>query len=316
MTAANSSIFNSDAMIRKLILNIALVGIIVFVLDFAIGKTLRYFYFRESSGLHYRTTYSMEKTEAEVLIFGASRANHHYVPDVFEDALKQTVYNTGRDANGIFYETALLKSVLKRYTPKIVILDYPGDFSYNRKAYDNLSSLFPYYKTHKEIREEVELRSPFERIELLSELYTFNSQLLTIAKGNLEASKRTNADNKGYIPLQTDSPPQFMVFASYKPYDIDPNKVKSTREFITRAKQAGARVYVIYSPLFWKVSRNQDAEICKKICDEEKVPFWDFSQDPFFLSRQDLFYDNNHLNQKGSKIFSGLIAKKIGMDCK
>jgi hypothetical protein len=308
------SIFNSDTMLKKIILNIALVALIVFVLDFAIGKTLRHFYFKETSGLHYRTTYSMEQTKAEVLIFGASRANHHYVPEIFENSLKLTTYNTGRDANGIFYETALLKSVLKRYSPKIIILDYPGDFSFNRKAYDNLSSLFPYYKTHKEIRRDVELRSPFERIELLSELYTFNSQILTIAKGNLETNKKRNADSKGYVPLQTDSPPEFMVFSSHKSYDVDSKKVKSTQEFLIRAKEAGARVYVIYSPLFWKVARNQDAEICKSICAEENVPFWNFSQDPFFLSRQDLFYDNTHLNQKGSKIFSLLVSHKIRME--
>jgi hypothetical protein len=298
-------------MIKKLILNTGLVVVVVFVLDFAIGRTLRHFYFTEGSGLHYRTTYSMEQTAADVLIFGASRANRHYDPEVFEDSLEMTFYNTGRDANGIFYQTALLKSVLKRYSPKIIILDYPGDFSYDRKTYDNLSSLLPYYRTHKEIRKEIELRCPFERIKLLSETYPFNSQILTIDMGNLEVNKKRNADNKGFMPLQTTSPPELLVFTSRESYPVDSNKVKALREFLVKAKESGTRVYVIYSPWYWKVARNQDAEICEKICFEEKVPFWDFSQDSFFLSRQNLFYDNTHLNLEGSKIFSRLIAGKI-----
>ena len=121
----NLSIFNFDfKMIKKVILNIALVLSVVFILDFTIGKTLRYYYFKESSGTHFRTTYAIEKTNADILIFGSSRANHHYVPAIFEDSLKMKFYNTGRDGNGIFFQLAVLKSILKRYTPKIIIFDY------------------------------------------------------------------------------------------------------------------------------------------------------------------------------------------------
>ena len=111
-------------MIKKIILNIIIVIGALFILDFGIGRTLRYFYFKETSGLHFRTTYAMEKTEADILIFGSSRANHHYVPEVFEDSLKMKFYNTGRDANGVFFQSAVLKSVLKRYKPKIIIYDH------------------------------------------------------------------------------------------------------------------------------------------------------------------------------------------------
>ena len=142
---------NIREMIKKLIFNTVLVALVVFILDFVIGRTLRHFYFKEIAGIHYRSTYSMEQAEADILIFGASRANRHYATKVFEDSLKMTYYNTGRDANGIFYQTAVLKSVLKRYSPKIIILDYSGDFTTKRREYDNLSSLLPYYRTHKEL---------------------------------------------------------------------------------------------------------------------------------------------------------------------
>lgn len=82
---------------------------IVFILDYSIGNVLRYFYFKQESGLQYRTTYSIEKTRADVLIFGSSRANHHYNPIVFENRLKQSYYNVGRDGNFIFYHSAVLK---------------------------------------------------------------------------------------------------------------------------------------------------------------------------------------------------------------
>ena len=311
---ANLSIFNFDnhsSMIKKLILNIGLVILVVFILDFAIGKTLRHFYFKETSGFHYRTTYSIDSTKAAILIFGSSSANHHYEPRAFEDTFGVSFYNTGRDGNGIFYQTALLKSVLHRYTPQIIVLDYSGDFSNGRKEYDKSSSLLPYYQQHSEVKEEVELRGPFEKIKLWSQIYPFNSQVLTIAIGNMEANKNREPDIKGYVPMKTVRPPQMQVDTTDKIYEPDPNKVNAFKEFVGMAKKSGADFFVICSPRFQKLARYQEVDICKQICAEEKVPFWDFSRDTFFLNRQDLFYDTKHLNEDGSKLFSNLIANKI-----
>ncbi len=155
-------------MFKKLTFNILIILSIIVLIDFVSGRILRYFYFHETSGLHYRTTYSMDSTRAQILIIGSSRANHHYVPSVFEDSLHKTFYNAGRDGNGTFYQLALLKTILKRYTPEIIVFDYSSVFVKGTEEYDQMASLLPYYRTHTEIRSLVEMRSPFEKIKLLS----------------------------------------------------------------------------------------------------------------------------------------------------
>jgi hypothetical protein len=298
-------------MFKKLFINFLLVAAVVAVLDFAIGKVLRHFYFTETSGLHYRTTYSMEKTDADMLIFGSSRANHHYVPEVFVDSLGLSYYNTGRDGNGIFYQTALLKSVLSRYTPKLVILDYAGDFGKGRQVYDNLSSLLPYYESHPEIRKEVNLRGPYERVKLLSGIYPFNSQVLTISVGNLDLNKTRKPDNRGYVPLETEHPVNKEYFRSTIQQPVDSNKIHSLREFVQVAKASGTQLVVIYSPLYQEHKRYWEIEICSAICKDAGVPFWDFSRDSLFLQRADLYYDPVHLNHKGATIFSQEVAHRL-----
>lgn len=218
-------------LLRRIIANISFLLLVLIILDYTIGRTLRFFYFKETSGLHYRTTFSMDSTRADILIFGASRANHHYVPEVFEDSLKMSFYNTGRDGNGIFYQVAVLKSVLLRYTPRIIIFDYAGSFMKEEKDYNRLSSILPYYKSHGEIREIVELKSPFEKIKLLSEVYPFNSQLLTIAIGNLEINKKRKPDNKGYVPLHKEWKGQIDTLYTDKHYTADSTKVSYFRNF-------------------------------------------------------------------------------------
>lgn len=298
-------------MIKKIVLNIFIVVAVVFILDFAIGRILRHFYFTESSGLQFRTTYAIETAETDILIFGSSRANHHYVPEVFEDSLKMTFYNTGRDGNGVFFQTAVLKSVLKRYTPKVIIFDYLGSFAKEQEDYDRMSSLLPYYKNHPEIRKIVELRSPYERIKLASGIYPFNSMILTIAMGNLESNRKRKPDNKGYVAAYNEWQQEIFTAPALPVYVIDSNKIKAFREFITSGKESGAKIFVVYSPLFLKFKKSQEIEICKEICSSLKVPFWDFSKDTLFLNHRTLFHDISHLNHKGATIFSSIVASKI-----
>lgn len=297
-------------MVKKVILNIAIVVLVVFILDFAIGKTMRYFYFKESSGLNYRTTFSMDSTKAQILIFGSSRANHSYVPDIFEDSLKKTFYNTGRDGNGIFYQQALVKTILKRYTPEIIIFEFAGTFAEGRNEYDQMSSLLPYYCNHPEIRKIIELRSPFEKIKMLSQIYPFNSQALTITIGNLEINKKRASDSKGYIALYNVWPYNLDSIPDKCVQEIDTNKVIAFTETITTPKNAGAEVYVVYSPVFQKYNRNYDLEICKKICAEQHIPFFDLSKEIAFYNKM-WFQDILHLNNTGATEFSKVVVSKI-----
>lgn len=65
---------------RYLLFNIAAFLLLAFVLDFIIGSVFEYMYHKQSSGWEYRTKYSVEDTKADILIFGASRAQQQYNP--------------------------------------------------------------------------------------------------------------------------------------------------------------------------------------------------------------------------------------------
>ena len=105
--------------------------------------------------------------------------------------MKLSFYNAGRDGNFMFYHLAVLKGVLNRYSPKIVILDFVAEeFAQNQYSYDRLSSLLPYYKSHPEMRSIINLKSKYEKIKLLSQIYPYNSLMLTIAVGNSGVNKR------------------------------------------------------------------------------------------------------------------------------
>lgn len=290
---------------------LGLLLIILFVMDFTIGNILRYFYFKQDNGLLYRTTYSMEKTKADVLIFGSSRANHHYVPEVFEKGLGLTYYNVGRDGSYILYNYAMLRSVLKRYTPKIIILDImKKEFMASPDSYDRLTSLLPYYKEHPEIRPIVDLKSKFEKYKLLSQIYPFNSSILTIAMGNSEINKKRENDRDGYIPLTrewTDS----MKTDNEHDYSLDSVKVNAYSNFIQECQQSGTKLYIICSPYFIRENHpDKSLVLAKEIAAKNGIPFIDYSANPEF-SDNHLFSDVDHLNNNGAIKFSELVVEQM-----
>jgi hypothetical protein len=321
--AGSSFISNSESMIKlikitgnsyiRFILKLIILIAIVLVFDRVGGKILEHFYFSQENGFQYRTTYTIEETRAEILIFGSSRANHHYHPEVFENRLRLTYYNAGRDGNYIFYHAAVLKGVLKRYTPKIIILDFvSGEFEEDQISYDRLSSLLPYYKSHPEMRPIIRLKSRNENLKLLSHIYPYNSSIFAIAAGNADFNKKRNSDIKGYIPLNKKWNGSARIDSVAGSNEIDSVKVRIYKSFITDCINNNVSLFVVISPYLIVASEPTRSIVTgKEIAKKYNIPFIDMSGDTLFLKSPKLFADIHHLNDTGARVFSNLLIDKI-----
>jgi hypothetical protein len=291
--------------------------IIVFLLDFAIGKTIRHFYFEQKIGRQYRAAYTIDETNADILIFGSSRAFSNYIPDIFEENLKLSSYNTGSAGQFILYDYAVLKAVLKRYSPKLILLDLiPGELATEDRGhyytYDRLSFLLPFYKEHEEMRPVLGLKGRFEKFKLASSIYPFNSKLIYIAASNAGYLKNSNTTIKGWQavpgiwkgPLEVSSP---------SPRELDSTKIRVYRSFLRDCRRSGVKVVVVCSPTYtiFKAKDNSTL-VASKIAEEENMRFIDFTNDSFFVKRSQLFADIDHLNPNGAGIFTNSIIDSIG----
>jgi hypothetical protein len=296
---------------KKRLFHFLIFILVIIFIDLLVGKSLEYLYFKEVSGLHYRTTFSMDSTKADIIIFGSSRANHHYVPKVFEDSMQMSIYNAGRDGQGIYYHLAILEMVLERYTPKVVILDYYDVLRENPFEYERLVSLLPYYNKHPKLSEIIEKRSKYERVKLILHTYAYNSQPLTIIAGNMNFNKKRKNDNQGYIALNNVWKEKLNSNHLIKNFQLDTNKMEAFEKFILKAKYSGARVYIVFSPIFQKDYQSIDNDLGKNICDSLNISFFDFSKDTMYLNESKLFHDIVHLNHAGATHFSLEFVKMI-----
>jgi len=283
--------------------------LIVLGIDFAVGNILRYLYFNQSSGLQYRTTYSMEETKQDIIILGPSTANHHYIPDIIEDSLNLSCYNAGRDGVGLNYYLAIQRSILRRYKPKLFIIDIrPSLISNEFQTRDRLSNLLPYYENHPEIRNIVEKKSRFERIKLLSKIYPYNSMLLVILNGIISDKNKTI---NGYIPLYKKLATNDQLQTLKETYTYNSDKLGVLSELIQNAKINNIDIIIVDSPSYNLALDSTYFELISNICEFNDVKYFSFLNDSRFTNHPEYFSDRGHLNNDGAILFTKLISMKL-----
>jgi len=301
----------------KLLLLIFLVG----VLDYTIGSLVEYLYFHQGNNWYTATTYVINDADEDILIFGSSRANHHYIPKVLTSNTGLSCYNAGCDGQSLLYDYALFKSVLSRRKPKKVILDLSRTSLYHDQAnYDRLSHLYPFYRENEGISQVVELKGNVGKYIRLSKLYTYNSTILVILKSFV----RPRTDFNGYIPypgnpkidpdeISSDSIDLGVYHESDPVMRLDENKIDILNRFIDDAQQAKIDLYIIDSPYFYlqKDSNNISLMKINEILHKKNLKYYNFANDEIFSLNPGLFGDPTHMNHFGAQRYSMLIADII-----
>lgn len=283
------------------------------LLDIGIGKILHYILLNIRGGIQASTTYAITKADQQLIILGSSRAQHHYIPSIFKNTLKLNSYNAGCDGMTFLYYYSIFKSILARESPKVVIVDLlPTEFVKSDKNYTCLASLLPYYNSDPAIRPVLNLRSPFERVKSLSNLYRYNSIIGPLIRDLMIGEHA----NDGYIPLYGGLEENAALGnANSSGNDIDSIMVNKFEDMIQTAKASNLKLFVFISPTYQDYRYPQKSiSIAESICSMEGVYFKDFSQDKLFLNKPEYFANTFHLNNKGASIYSKIIASDIEKD--
>ena len=298
---------------KTFIVKIAAFVLIVFVLDFMIGSLLKKFYFKQQGGYDYLTTYSIDHTSQDVLIFGSSRAVNIFDPAIFTNRTGLSCFNVGRYGEPVFYHYAVLKSVLERYQPKRIILSFDaGNFSKAEESYDRISVLLPYYRDHPEMDSIISLKGRYEKLKLLSRIYPYNSLVLPIITGNTSYSKKKYPHYNGYIPISRTFSGPLQTFDYAKEKVLDTNKINIYKAFIRDCIKAKIPLHIVCPPyMINAVGTDSSISVGKVIANEFNIPFLDHSRDTFYTTKPALFADYRHLNDKGVALFSNMIIDKI-----
>lgn len=187
--------------LRLAILILATVFLLLGVLDFLYTKV----YLQSSNRGKIDYVYNSKPRNYDVVILGSSRANNHFVSQMFEDKGLKT-FNFGMSGGHLFEADLLLKLMMERhYKIKNIILEADLNLTNEHRA-DGISSKFlPYLHDSKTIKQhfstEEDFNSlyyiPFYRYIKFDPQIGFRETFKTVRK-----ERTSNLENAGYYPLK------------------------------------------------------------------------------------------------------------------
>lgn len=295
---------------RKYLIKIVLFFLIIFVIDFISGKVFVYMLEHAIGGDNSRNNYIMNQVDDEILVFGSSRALHHYNPIIISDSLGMSCYNCGQDAMGVLVSYARYQTICRRYHPKMVIYDiFPNSDLVKDDNHRYLKWLRAYYD-YDGVSEIVVSVDSTEKYKMFSQMYRYNTNFGQLIIENIHPVQAP--DIKGFRPR--DEEMDIMKVgekgnASDKKEIIYDNlKLSYLRRMIGESKDT--KFIFTMSPCY----AGYDTTILrpiKQICVEYNIPFIDFSNAQKFMYNNEYFYDGMHLNAKGADEFTKDLVKKM-----
>lgn len=293
---------------KKFIFKIIIIFTIVAIFDYFFGVVMGHVVNNINVGGQGRDNYICNVAEEDILVFGSSRAVHHYNSTILEDSLGMSCYNCGEEANGFILSYGRLLMALERHCPKVIIQDITAEFDLHKN--DNHKYL-GWLKTRYEragVSEIFDAIDKTESYKMKSQMYRYNSKFLQNIFVYL-TSVSTDMGIKGYRPINEpfDS---MKIVKTEKPDDkeIDSLKIEFIHRYLELAQNS--KIYFVVSPIWYGMDLEEIAPIAQ-ICKERNIPLFDFSNNPKYVHNDEYFKDGTHLNAFGADEFTKDLIKEI-----
>ena len=289
---------------KSFLLRILLFFILMIIIDRIVGSAFHYMVENSKGGYVNHQNKIMNGEKKDILIFGSSRAVHHYDAKMIEDSLGLSCYNCGQNGNGIILNIGEWWAIKKRYEPRIVIYDTYLEFDlYENDNYKYLGWLKLYYEDHPEVQSVFDMVDKTERIKMMSKLYQYNYNPMHIINDFIQ--KKKALDDHGFFPLIGEFSPMKVNPVQKKTHDLHPgiDTLKMDCLRLLLENKGNTKFIFVTSPR-WSGSDGFIPNPITDLCEEFGIPFIDFSNDPKYVHQAKYFIDGSHLNEKGAEEYT------------
>lgn len=294
-------------MTRRIILTIVCLCAAIFIADRTGGLVMRQVALHTQDVLGPKLRDLAEGIDADVVVLGASRCHHHYVPSVMEDTLGMSVYNAGvGGSNNIFAHYVVLSHILRRHTPKVVCLELmTTDYAPQADPFHPLAFFAPLFGICPEADSLYRIAGTYWRYQV-SHLYRYNAKAASNILG-LAMNRQQKAD-RGYMPL-----PQPAVHPEGEPAweepvaGCDSMKTAYLHRLVRRCREKGISVVFVVSPKYTFIPDGH-YRVLKDIAQEEGIPFLDYHGQRLYTDHPQYFKDASHLWDEGARHYSSRFA--------
>lgn len=292
---------------KKFVLYILIFIAAVAVIDVAFNFACQYLNGHAKGG-DTASNYDITNTvTSPVVIFGSSRAIHHYEPSELEKTLGKEVYNCGADGNGILFFYGRFRLMTGRYTPEAIIYDIEPDFDIFVDDRSKYLGLLKRWYGRPELDSLIADIDPKETVKLKSALYRFNGTFVQMLSDNF--SPKQNVAYHGFKPLDGVIDYDAKSVA-VKSKEWDPLKKKYFLKLIEECRQKKIRLIIGLSPYYGEIDKKKYEPILQ-LCREHDIPVIDFLTDTTITAHRGYFQDATHLNETGARAFTVKFAPRL-----
>lgn len=300
----------SDRSMKRFVIRLMVFLAIMFLLDRGFGLAMKYLQDHAKGGYVRHHNYILYQANEDILIFGSSRAIHHYNPQIIEDSLGLSCYNCGQDGNGIVLFYGWWQMIRDRYQPKMIIYDVNPNFDLlivedNGKYLGWLRSEYD----HERVKKVFEDIDPTEKYKMMSMMYRYNSKFLQNITDYVHPL--FNISPNGYLPLEGEMDKMKIKENSEDKepsYAYDSQKLTYIETLIKDTKERGIKLIFVASPVWYGMSENVFAPL-NEICEKQDIQFYNYSNVKTFVRKDGMFKDGSHLNAFGADEFTKKICK-------
>ena len=258
--------------------------------------------------------------DADIYIYGSSRAWRHLDPKIIGDSLKMKTYNFGIDGHNFPLQLLRHQMLIKRRTPKLIIHSLDMSTFVDLGGFYNREQFLPYLLGNDEIKSgltnlgaftNVDYKLPIARFcghpkvfqELFSQM-TFKENFPLRVNGfhanisNWDGSFENIKSSLKTVKVET-----------------EPRFVKNFEKYLEECKAMGIRVVFVYTPEFiegqaFETNRKEIMNFYKSVAQKQNISFFDYMLDPISYDKR-CFYNAMHMNKHGTDKFNPKFASKL-----
>lgn len=294
---------------KKFLLKVGLFFLALIVVDQSVGRVFAYMGSHAKGGYVGHHVYVTDKTNEDILIFGSSRAIHHYNPQIITDSLGMSCYNCGQDGNGIVLFYGLWQMIKERYQPKMIIYDVSIGFDlYEGESNQKYLGWLRADYDCPGVKEIFTAIDPTERYKMMSWMYRFNSKFMQNITDYVHPI--FGIDGNGFLPLNGEMDKMKIRERKEEIRDrhVDSLKLGMISKLIDEL--GDTKIVFVASPSWYGTSEN-DYQPIKEVCRLKSTTFIDLSNEEKFIHNDVYFKDGSHLNGVGAGQFTTDLIKWI-----
>jgi hypothetical protein len=262
------------------------------------------------------------KLNADVAVYGSSRAWVHINSQMLEDSLGKRAYNLGIDGHNFWLQYLRHKLLLKYNSPPEVILLSLDMFTLQKKReLYNPDQFLPYMLWNEELKSYIDSYIGYDIYDYWFPLVRYYGKREAISSAVTSYFVPAHPDSgrkKGFMGKNLEWTDDFekatrqMDFYEVK---IDTPTFDLFNSFLAECKSSGIRLIFVYSPEYisgqkFVKNREEIFSLYKEIALKNDILFLDYSNDEMCQDKS-YFYNASHLTNQGACMFTEKLIRDL-----